>query len=777
MYLGHFGLTEFPFGLTPDTQYYYDLPSHRDALDVLLFSLNNGEGFIKITGNVGTGKTMLCRKLLNQLESPFITAYIPNPHLTATGLYTAIANELGISFSSDDGQSSILQKINEYLLNAALNRQKPVLIIDEAQAMPLETLEALRLITNLETEKQKLFQIILFGQPELDDLLQQKSIRQLRQRISFSHVLNQLTASDVDAYIKHRLSVANSDNPTVFSKSANKALHFYSKGIPRLVNILAHKALLSAFGKGLTQVGIKQVQLAARDTEDTRKRRYPFQYSKGISLALVFSLCLFIIPFLHLNNSNQSIFDMSLLNQVLQDLEKRSPDNKSEQHQSVSAIPSNISQNKLFYIPIALICITGIFMFIKYRSNEIEKAALMTDSQIKTAPPPEEIIISKSIDSGLVESNSLEKTQKEETTQVAFLQETEVKKSETAKPKQVKIPEKEKQLAEQFFETAKKQQKHVDKKLNLNLALKLNPEHIEARLLLSNTLLHLGLADEAANLLDQSIELFPQNQQFINLRSQLSYQNKQIQKAFNILQQIDANYKKDALVITESNEQEQHKKNKTEIKKAKKTVSIKATASVTKSKKIKTFSKKQQAKKLFEIAKKSQSLAKKQIHLEQAINLNPQHINARLLLADTLFNQNQTEKAAEFLDQSLELFSDNLQFINLRSQLLLKEKQPQAALTLLSKAGTEDTQDEAYLSLLGAAYQQNHDSASAQKTYQKLVKINPEKAENWLGLAMASEKQGEDNQALDAYQQALDKNSLKDSIVSYIKQRISLLKK
>ena len=228
MYLEHFGLTELPFGLTPDTQFYFDLPSHSEALNVLLIALQNGEGFIKITGDVGTGKTMLCRKLLNELHAPFVSAYIPNPHITAAGLRMTIADEFGVSCARNSGQSRMLQQINEYLLSAAANNLKPVLIIDEAQAMSIETLEALRLLTNLETEKQKLLQIVLFGQPELDVLLQKKSIRQLKQRITFSCSLKQLSSEDVNIYIKHRLTIANINNPAIFSKLANSALHYYS---------------------------------------------------------------------------------------------------------------------------------------------------------------------------------------------------------------------------------------------------------------------------------------------------------------------------------------------------------------------------------------------------------------------------------------------------------------------------------------------------------------------------------------------------------------------
>jgi len=295
MYLNHFGLTEFPFGLTPDTEFYFELPSHREALNVLLIALHNGEGFIKITGDVGTGKTMLCRKLLGELQNPFITAYIPNPHLTATSLYKAIADELNIAYEADTDDGLLLRKINAFLLTTAANQQKITLIIDEAQAIPLETLEALRLLTNLETEKQKLLQIILFGQSELDLLLQQKSIRQLRQRITFSYTLKKLTKQDIKNYIQHRLIVANSINPAMFSKTAINALHFYTNGIPRLINILAHKALLSAYGSGIQKIGFKQIQLAAKDTEDTCMRKHPLEYRSQFLLLLLLSLCILVI--------------------------------------------------------------------------------------------------------------------------------------------------------------------------------------------------------------------------------------------------------------------------------------------------------------------------------------------------------------------------------------------------------------------------------------------------------------------------------------------------
>lgn len=297
MYRSHFGLHDQPFGLTPDTQFFCELPSHIEAFNVLLIALHNGEGFIKITGDVGTGKTMLCRKLLNELPAPFEAAYIPNPHLTPMGLLIAIADEMGIEYSKRLKQNGLMSLINEFLINSAVEGKKTVLIIDEAQSMSIGTLEALRLITNLETEKQKLLQIVLFGQPELDEVLNNKVIRQLRQRITFSYALKPLSPKYVADYIQHRLRVAGMGNINIFSWPAIRAMHYYSRGIPRLVNILANKAMLSAYGKGESLIGVKHVYMAALDTEDVNTKLRFFGIRKRyFILALILAISYFWAP-------------------------------------------------------------------------------------------------------------------------------------------------------------------------------------------------------------------------------------------------------------------------------------------------------------------------------------------------------------------------------------------------------------------------------------------------------------------------------------------------
>ena len=208
MYAAHFGLRELPFGITPDTSFFFGSPRSQEALNTLLVAARSGEGFIKITGEVGTGKTLLCRKFMATLGEGFVTAYIPNPYLEPRTLMLALADELEIVLERDVDQHQLLKAINLRLLQLAAQDLRVVLCLDEAQAIPVDSLEALRLLTNLETEKRKLLQIVLFGQPELNRKLQLDSIRQLAQRITFHYHLGPLNRDDIDFYVAHRLRVA-----------------------------------------------------------------------------------------------------------------------------------------------------------------------------------------------------------------------------------------------------------------------------------------------------------------------------------------------------------------------------------------------------------------------------------------------------------------------------------------------------------------------------------------------------------------------------------------
>jgi MSHA biogenesis protein MshM len=267
MYLDHFRFKELPFTLTPNIGFFCNIKGHQEALNTLLFSIKSGEGFIKIIGEVGAGKTLLCRKVLDSLPKDYFSAYIPNPDLTPIELRRALARELGIDLVALQDQHELLTLINNRLLELNTQNKHVVLLIDEAQAIPSESLETLRLLTNLETATTKLLQVVLFGQPELDDRLNLPNFRQLKQRISFSYYLPLMTREDLDSYLFHRLAMAGYTLGSLFSNKARDILYSASKGIPRVVNILCHKALLAAYGRDEAKVTHKIMQLAVRDTD------------------------------------------------------------------------------------------------------------------------------------------------------------------------------------------------------------------------------------------------------------------------------------------------------------------------------------------------------------------------------------------------------------------------------------------------------------------------------------------------------------------------------
>ncbi len=287
MYETHFGLRELPFGITPDTSFFFACANYQEALNTLLIATKNGEGFIKITGEVGVGKTLLCRKFMSTLDKSFVTAYIPNPYLEPRTLMLALADELEIPQDQNVDQHLLLKSINHRLLILAREGKRVVLCLDEAQAMPIESLEALRLLTNLETEKRKLLQIVMFGQPELNRKLQQEAIRQLNQRITFHYHIGPLSKDDTEFYVSHRLRVAGYTGGRIFNRGAVHALYKASGGIPRLINILAHKALMLAYGEGRQQVNARQVQAAAKDTGSAKKIRWPWMWLGAFALLAV----------------------------------------------------------------------------------------------------------------------------------------------------------------------------------------------------------------------------------------------------------------------------------------------------------------------------------------------------------------------------------------------------------------------------------------------------------------------------------------------------------
>lgn len=287
MYQQYYGLTEKPFSLTPDTEFYYQSYTHQEALNVLLVAIRSGDGFIKVTGEVGTGKTMLCRMLLGALDEQYNTVYIPNPYMNCNALLDALLAEMGISENLD--RENYLACINDYLIDSARHQKTTVIILDEAQSLPEESLEAIRLLSNLETEKKKLVQIILFGQPELDEKLAKSSIRQLQQRIMHAYQLQPLNETSVRAYLHHRMLAAGYAGPELFDQSARQWLYKVSHGIPRIINVLCNKALMQAYASGGFYVSKKQIEAAVLDSKITTgaKKRRKTGSAEGLQVAML----------------------------------------------------------------------------------------------------------------------------------------------------------------------------------------------------------------------------------------------------------------------------------------------------------------------------------------------------------------------------------------------------------------------------------------------------------------------------------------------------------
>jgi MSHA biogenesis protein MshM len=280
MYNTYYGLKEKPFGLTPDTGFYFQSQTHEEALKTLFVALKNGDGFIKLTGEVGTGKTLVLRKLLDLLGQSFQTVYIPNPYMNCQALLRAVSEELGVldQVKAED----YLSAINQHLIGNAKARKPTVILLDEAQSLPVESLEAIRLLSNLETKKQKLVQIVLVGQPELDQKLMEHGIRQLQQRIVHSYRLDHLDQEGVARYIDHRLARAGYQGAVLFDGKIKKLIFRKSGGVPRLINLLCDKVLMLAFASGEFSVTNQHFKAACQDTSQLSLNRSGFQFLRNM---------------------------------------------------------------------------------------------------------------------------------------------------------------------------------------------------------------------------------------------------------------------------------------------------------------------------------------------------------------------------------------------------------------------------------------------------------------------------------------------------------------
>jgi len=287
MYTAFYGLREKPFSLTPDPRFLYLAASHREALAHILYGIDQGEGFICITGEVGTGKTTLCRTLLRRLDKDTEVAFVFNPTLSGVELLRAISVELGLGVTGRS-RAELSDQLNAFLLTTNRAGRRVLLIIDEAQNLSNETLEEIRLFSNLETPTSKLIQILLFGQPELDEKLEKRELRQLRQRIGVRWSLATLSSAETYDYVVHRMTIAAGYQSAFFTEAALREIHRRTGGVPRLINVLCNRALLAGFADGARQITAEHVRAVAREVGGPDRRRF----RRWLSAVAVAAVCI-----------------------------------------------------------------------------------------------------------------------------------------------------------------------------------------------------------------------------------------------------------------------------------------------------------------------------------------------------------------------------------------------------------------------------------------------------------------------------------------------------
>lgn len=271
MYQSHFGLRETPFGITPNPAFFYSGNTRGDILEALIYAVASGEGMIKVTGEVGAGKTMLCRMLESRLPPHIDAIYLVNPNLNPLEVQYAIAAELGLE-TGGLRADQVQRLLHADLIARHGAGRQVVLLVEEAQAMPLDTLEAIRLLTNLETASSKLLQIVLFGQPELDEHLNLSGMRQLKERITHSFHVPAMDAALIGEFLDFRLRAAGREGPAIFSPEAARLIAERSEGIVRRINILADKALLAAYAEDAAVVGAHHAKMAIAESPFHRRR-------------------------------------------------------------------------------------------------------------------------------------------------------------------------------------------------------------------------------------------------------------------------------------------------------------------------------------------------------------------------------------------------------------------------------------------------------------------------------------------------------------------------
>ena len=350
MYLEHFGLQRAPFKITPDTSLFYKGNKRGAALEAVKYAISSGEGIIKVVGEVGSGKTMLCRMLEVDLPEHIEVVYIANPSLSPENILHVVAFELKLPITNDSSKLEVMQSLHDYLLKRHAEGRQVVVFVEEAQSMPLETLEEIRLLSNLETSDHKLLQMVLFGQPELDEKLRDPSIRQLKERITHSFYLDPFQPRDIFEYLNFRMRAVGYHGPDIFTQKVASNIERKSKGLTRRINILADKALLAVYSEGGHGVAKKHIQIAAKDSEFGRDSA-GIPFIKIFQAMAILATAIFIgsqLPQLFSKESQAVVTPVDKLQGLSKKLNLLDEMDNREKNRVINKKPRNLLEKQMF---------------------------------------------------------------------------------------------------------------------------------------------------------------------------------------------------------------------------------------------------------------------------------------------------------------------------------------------------------------------------------------------------------------------------------------------
>ena len=350
MYLEHFGLQRAPFKITPDTSLFYKGNKRGAALEAVKYAISSGEGIIKVVGEVGSGKTMLCRMLEVDLPEHIEVVYIANPSLSPENILHVVAFELKLPITNDSSKLEVMQSLHDYLLKRHAEGRQVVVFVEEAQSMPLETLEEIRLLSNLETSDHKLLQMVLFGQPELDEKLRDPSIRQLKERITHSFYLDPFQPRDIFEYLNFRMRAVGYHGPDIFTQKVASNIERKSKGLTRRINILADKALLAVYSEGGHGVAKKHIQIAAKDSEFGRDSA-GIPFIKIFQAMAILATAIFIgsqLPQLFSKESQAVVTPVDKLQGLSKKLNLLDEMDSREKNRVINKKPRNLLEKQMF---------------------------------------------------------------------------------------------------------------------------------------------------------------------------------------------------------------------------------------------------------------------------------------------------------------------------------------------------------------------------------------------------------------------------------------------